>query len=274
MDPNVSHPDISDLGGWLYWYFTALRHFTGHFGRGLLTYPHCSWGSLLPFLNQRKGENGCRNYFMTNLHKRMLPDVRIAPATVPYQADADPTELPRPAFPTWMFHTRTFRTRTFHTRTFRTQTVRCWTSRTRTLRTRTFRTRTLRTLSFRTWTFWTRTFCSWTLRTSTSHTWTFRTRKFQGHLGPGRSRLDISNSDVLNLDVSDPYDLQPDISHPTDVRTRPFRTRMFRTQTFGIGTFRTRTFRTRPTQARTFLTWSRVNTVVIGKRFGRRMSKV
>ena len=36
----------------------------------------------LPFLNQRKGENGRRNYFMTNLHERMLPDVRIEPATV------------------------------------------------------------------------------------------------------------------------------------------------------------------------------------------------
>ena len=61
--------------------------------------PHCSWASLLsrlpvlsahsftnngrlPFLNQRKGENGRWNYFMTNLHERMLPDVRIKPAIV------------------------------------------------------------------------------------------------------------------------------------------------------------------------------------------------
>ena len=59
----------------------------------------CSWASLLgslpvlgaysfasnwqlPFFNQRKGENGRRNYFMTNLHERMLPDVRIEPVTV------------------------------------------------------------------------------------------------------------------------------------------------------------------------------------------------
>ena len=35
----------------------------------------------LPFLNQWKGENGRRNYFMTNLHKRMLQDVRIGPTT-------------------------------------------------------------------------------------------------------------------------------------------------------------------------------------------------
>ena len=61
---------------------------TFHFRSGQLTYPHCSWASLLcslpvltaqsftnnwqlPFLNQRKGENGRRNYFMINLHERM-----------------------------------------------------------------------------------------------------------------------------------------------------------------------------------------------------------
>ena len=59
----------------------------------MLTYPHCSWASLhgrlpvlsahsfasnwqLPLLNQQKGENGRRNYFMTKFHERMLPDVR------------------------------------------------------------------------------------------------------------------------------------------------------------------------------------------------------
>ena len=36
----------------------------------------------LPFLNQRKGENGRRNYFITNLHDRMLPDMRIKPVTI------------------------------------------------------------------------------------------------------------------------------------------------------------------------------------------------
>ena len=57
--------------------FTALRHFSGDFGCGQLTYPHCSWANLLgslrilrahsfasnwqlPFLNQQKGENGRR----------------------------------------------------------------------------------------------------------------------------------------------------------------------------------------------------------------------
>ena len=81
------------------WCFMALWHILGHFGRGQLSYPHCSWTSLLgslqvlsahsfannwqlPFLKQRKGENGRKKYFMTNLHERMLPDVRIEPTTV------------------------------------------------------------------------------------------------------------------------------------------------------------------------------------------------
>ena len=33
---------------------------------------------------------------MTNLHERMLPGVKIEPAT--YKADARPIELPRPAY--------------------------------------------------------------------------------------------------------------------------------------------------------------------------------
>ena len=36
----------------------------------------------LPFLNQRKGKNDCRKYFLINLHERMLPDPsRIEPAS-------------------------------------------------------------------------------------------------------------------------------------------------------------------------------------------------
>ena len=83
----------------LCWCFTALRHISGHFGFGQLTYPHCSWASLLgslpvhsahsfasnwqlPFLNQRKGENGRRNNFKTKLHERMLLYVRIEPTTI------------------------------------------------------------------------------------------------------------------------------------------------------------------------------------------------
>ena len=81
----------------LCWCLMALRHIAGYFGCGKLTYPHCSWASLLgslsvltcraasfasnwlPVLNQRNGENGRRYYFMTSLHERMLPDVRIEP---------------------------------------------------------------------------------------------------------------------------------------------------------------------------------------------------
>ena len=36
----------------------------------------------LPFLNQRKGENDCRIYFMINLHERMLPtSAKVEPTT-------------------------------------------------------------------------------------------------------------------------------------------------------------------------------------------------
>ena len=66
----------------LCWCFTALRHVSGHFRHGQLTCPQCSWASLLgslpvlsahsfasnwqlPFLNQRKRENGRRFFFMT-----------------------------------------------------------------------------------------------------------------------------------------------------------------------------------------------------------------
>ena len=78
--------------------FYSSSTLSGYFGHGQLTYSHCSWASLLgslpvlnthsfasnwqlPFLNQRKGENGLRHYFMTKLHERMLPDVRIEPTT-------------------------------------------------------------------------------------------------------------------------------------------------------------------------------------------------
>ena len=49
--------------------------------------PHGTFASnwQLPFLNRRNGEKGCRNYFMTNLHERMLLDVRIEPAIVRIQ---------------------------------------------------------------------------------------------------------------------------------------------------------------------------------------------
>ena len=65
---------------WFDFCFMALQHTLGHFGRGQLPLPHCSWASLvgslpvfsahsfasywqLLFLNQRKRENGRRIFF-------------------------------------------------------------------------------------------------------------------------------------------------------------------------------------------------------------------
>ena len=64
--------------------FTALRHFSGHFGRGQLTYLHCFWASLLAVYqylvhilspvtdNCPSRISGRRNYFMTKLPKIIL----------------------------------------------------------------------------------------------------------------------------------------------------------------------------------------------------------
>ena len=66
------------LSFWFDFCFTALQHILGHFERGQLPNPHCSWASLLGslpvlsahsfasnwqllFLNPRKRENGRRN---------------------------------------------------------------------------------------------------------------------------------------------------------------------------------------------------------------------
>ena len=66
----------------LCWCFKALQYCSGHFGHCQLTHPHCSWANLqanlpvlsaysfasnwqLLFLNQWKGKNGCRNYFIS-----------------------------------------------------------------------------------------------------------------------------------------------------------------------------------------------------------------
>ena len=79
---------------WFDFCFTALQHILGNFGCGQLTYPHCSWASLLGslpvlsahsfasnwhllFLNQRKRENGRRNVFMTKSPRKNVPDVGI-----------------------------------------------------------------------------------------------------------------------------------------------------------------------------------------------------
>ena len=87
--------------GWVYWWFTALRHILGHFGRSQLTKLHCSWASLLgsllvhsthffannwqlPFLNQL--DNGRRNFFMTKSQKNVLPEVAGRRASDPAAA--------------------------------------------------------------------------------------------------------------------------------------------------------------------------------------------
>ena len=60
----------------------------------------------MPFFNQRKGKNGRRNYFMTNLYERILPDVRIEPATVRIPGvratDRDTTPANRRSGPQWI----------------------------------------------------------------------------------------------------------------------------------------------------------------------------
>ena len=51
----------------------------------------------MPFLNQQKGENDRRKYFMINLYKRMLPTRRglnLQPPDI--LSDAHPTEPLRP----------------------------------------------------------------------------------------------------------------------------------------------------------------------------------
>ena len=80
--------------------FTAQSTQWSHVEHGQVTLPHVYWAGLvlqavnqycahsfnrnwqLPFLNQRKGENDRRKYFMINLHERMLPtSVGAEPAT-------------------------------------------------------------------------------------------------------------------------------------------------------------------------------------------------
>ena len=39
----------------LYWCFTAIPNFFGHFGPGQLTYPHCSWAGLVHILSPVTG---------------------------------------------------------------------------------------------------------------------------------------------------------------------------------------------------------------------------
>ena len=105
-------------GPWmlLCWCFTAFRHFLCRFGSGQLTYPHCSWvswasliGSFIPVLVT----DNCPSWISGR--ERMTVEIiswsistkeccrmwRSNPRPSAYQADAHPTELPRPAG-TWL----------------------------------------------------------------------------------------------------------------------------------------------------------------------------
>ena len=85
---------------WFIYCFTALQHYYGHFEHGLLTCQHCSWEGFLSgqpvlsahtctfasnwqllYLNQRQGENGRINNFMTKSLRKMVPDPMIEPLT-------------------------------------------------------------------------------------------------------------------------------------------------------------------------------------------------
>ena len=94
--------------------FYGLRHILGHLGRGQLTYTYCSWPSFLssspvlsahsfacnwqlPFLDQRNGEN-VEIISWPNSTKECYRAWESNPRPSAYRADADPTELPRPAF--------------------------------------------------------------------------------------------------------------------------------------------------------------------------------
>ena len=96
------------------WCFTALRHFSGHFGHGQLTCPHCSWASLLgslpvlsahsfasnwqlPFLTQRKEDMAVEIISWPNSMKECCRTWRSNPRPSAYQADVDPIELSRTA---------------------------------------------------------------------------------------------------------------------------------------------------------------------------------
>ena len=96
--------------------FYALRHFSCHLGRGQLTYPHCSWANLigsLPVLSAHTFVTDNCPPWISRM-ERMAIEMMSWPMSTKeccrtwgsnprssvYQADAHPTELPRPADPT------------------------------------------------------------------------------------------------------------------------------------------------------------------------------
>ena len=92
------------------WCFTALRHFSGHFGRGQLKYPHCFSASLQFLLRILSPvTDNCLSWISGR--ERMAVEIiswpiftkeccrmwGSNPRSSAYQVDAQPTELPRPA---------------------------------------------------------------------------------------------------------------------------------------------------------------------------------
>ena len=84
----------------------ALRHIWGHFARGQLAYPLSSWASPLGslpvlsahclasnFLNQQKGENGRRIFFMTKSPRKNMP----RPSAYQAVRASDWASTPRPS---------------------------------------------------------------------------------------------------------------------------------------------------------------------------------
>ena len=95
-------------------FFSPVRHISGHFGRGQLTYPHCSWARLqcsrpnvmyvvpacnwqLAFLNQRKGEMAVEIISWPHFNERMWPDRGSNQRLLDSQSDSLPTALGGPA---------------------------------------------------------------------------------------------------------------------------------------------------------------------------------
>ena len=96
--------------------FTALQHFSGHLERGQLTYPHCSWASLLGSLPVLSAHSFASNrqlpFFLISGRERMAVEIISWPISTKeycrtwgsnprpstYQADTHLTELLYPLY--------------------------------------------------------------------------------------------------------------------------------------------------------------------------------
>ena len=97
----------------LCWCFTAFRHFSGHFACVQVTVPRCSWAGLLgslPVHIPSPVTDICPSWISGRERmpveiiswpistKQCCQSWGSNPRTSAYQADADPTELPRPVY--------------------------------------------------------------------------------------------------------------------------------------------------------------------------------